>query len=104
MHMLNYAEKTAAIAKSSREDLETDTMPEFALLHGVQTIGEAAVNVSEATRNRFPSIPWSRIIGMRNRLVHGYDSVDHGILWQTVCESVPELAEELLRHIPPEQT
>ena len=51
MHMLTYAEKTVAIARGRcRKDLETDTTLEFALLHGVQTIGGAAANVSEAMR------------------------------------------------------
>jgi uncharacterized protein with HEPN domain len=75
-----------------------------ALLHGVQTIGEAAAGVSEMGRNRYASVPWTKIISMRNRLVHGYDRVDLNILWETVQTHLPLLVDELLKCIPPEQT
>jgi uncharacterized protein with HEPN domain len=105
VHMLHYAEKTIAIARDrTRDQLEKDTTLEFAILHGVQTIGEAAAQISESTRDRHPAIPWAKIIGMRNRLIHGYDSVDHDILWQTVNIALPELIEILLKIIPPEYT
>jgi len=105
VHMLEYAEKTMRIAQGHhREDLEQDTKLLFAVLHGVQTIGEAAACVSEAGRNAATNIPWRQIISMRNRLVHGYDSVHHDILWDTVQKHIPELIEELMRIIPPEQT
>ncbi|HUO09117.1 MAG TPA: HepT-like ribonuclease domain-containing protein [Phycisphaerae bacterium] len=105
IHMLDYAEKTAGIARNRRrEELEQDTTLLFALLHGVQTVGEAAAAVSEQGRLAYPTVRWRQIISMRNRLVHGYDSVNCDILWETVQTHVPELIEELLKFIPPEQT
>jgi uncharacterized protein with HEPN domain len=57
----------------------------------VEIIGEAASRVSAEARAAAPSVPWSAIIGMRNRLVHAYVDVDHDILWKTATEELPHL-------------
>jgi uncharacterized protein with HEPN domain len=67
----------------SRADLDNDPMLTFALLYAIQTVGEAANNVIQETRDQNPQIPWPVIIGMRHRLVHAYADVDHDILWTT---------------------
>jgi uncharacterized protein with HEPN domain len=40
-------------------------------------------------------VPWPSIVGLRNRLVHGYDDIDHDIVWQIVTTDLPLLASEL---------
>ncbi len=42
-----------------------------------------------------PGIPWNDVVGMRNKLIHGYDQVDPGILWDTVTDDLPHLIREL---------
>jgi uncharacterized protein with HEPN domain len=61
----------------------------------VEIVGEAANRVSEATQRAHPDIPWSNIIGMRNRLVHGYDVIDYDLLWDTVTSDLPPLIAAL---------
>ena len=68
---------------------------ELALTRLVEVIGEAANRVSEATRQHHPEIPWRRIIGTRNRLIHGYDVVDLDILWDIVQNDLPSLIGQL---------
>lgn len=63
----------------------------------LEIIGEAATRVTDATQKRNPAIPWAQVIGMRNRLIHGYDVIDLDILWQTVVEDVPSLLNALER-------
>ncbi len=58
-------------------------------------IGEAAGKVSEATRRDLASVPWREIVGMRNRLVHGYAAVDHDVVWAVVTRDLPVLASSL---------
>ncbi len=48
-------------------------------------------------RLKFPALPWAEIIGMRNRLIHGYDEVDLEVLWQVVSIDLPPLVLELNR-------
>lgn len=90
--MLDYARQAVAMAHDRRRsDLESDYMFQLALTRLVEIVGEAASRVSVPTRERYKEIPWPDIVGMRNRLTHGYDVVDLNILWDTVAIDLPEL-------------
>lgn len=91
-HMLEHAREAVVMAEgSSREDLNTDRMLELSLTRLVEIVGEAAARVSDFGRQRCPTIPWPDIVGLRNRLVHGYDAVDLDILWAIVQDDLPPL-------------
>jgi uncharacterized protein with HEPN domain len=68
---------------------------QLALTRLVAIVGEAANRVPATTREVKPEIPWSQIIGMRNRLVHGYDVIDLDLLWDTVTSDLPPLITAL---------
>lgn len=61
------------------------------VIRRLEIIGEAAGRISVSYRERHPAIPWSRMIGMRNRMIHTYDAVDLDIVWTTAQERIPEL-------------
>lgn len=95
-HMLrNAQEAVAMVAGKDFADLRKERILELALIRLTEVIGEAAARVGLAARNRYPSIPWAQVIGMRNRLVHGYDQVDIRVLWDTVQEDLPPLITKL---------
>ena len=95
-HMLEYAREAVLLMRGrTRRDFETDRALGLAILRCVEVIGEAASRVPELTQKSYPNIPWQAIIGMRNRLVHGYDLVDYDIVWSTVAEDLPPLISEL---------
>ncbi len=73
------------------EDLRQNRMLQLALVHLLEIVGEAATRVSDAGQHRFPSIPWRKACGMRNRLVHGYDPIDLKVLWDTITDDLPPL-------------
>ena len=54
-------------------------------------IGELANGLSVEFIKEYNKIPWKQIKGMRNRIVHGYDTINLEIVWSTVIESIPEL-------------
>ena len=54
-------------------------------------IGELANGLSFEFTKEYNKIPWKQIIGMRNRIVHGYDTITLEIVWNTANESIPEL-------------
>ncbi len=94
--MLDAARAVARfIDARDKADLEHDDMLRFALVYAIQTIGEAARQVSDVTQQALPQIPWRQMIGMRNRLVHGYIDVDLDLLWTTCTDAVPKLAIQL---------
>jgi uncharacterized protein with HEPN domain len=87
----------------SRLDLDRDEMLLFALVRAVEIVGEAAARLSPEARAAMPNIPWSLIVGMRNRLVHAYFDVDRDILWTTVTEALPALLPALAAAVREEQ-
>jgi uncharacterized protein with HEPN domain len=95
-HMLDHAREAYALVQNkSREDLDADRLLNLALVRLLEIIGEAASRVHPEERVHYPEIPWPQIVGMRNRLIHGYDFVDFEILWLTVVEDLPPLIAAL---------
>lgn len=95
-HMLAHAREAVEMARGkTRRDLDTDRKLNLALVRLLEIVGEAAHRMTSAERERCPGIPWVEIVGLRNRLVHGYDSVDFDILWQIVTKDLPPLVENL---------
>lgn len=68
-----------------------------AVLHQFLVIGEAVKRLSDGFREVHPRVPWRRTAGMRDRLIHGYDSVDLNEVWKAVDSDVPAL----LAHLDP---
>jgi uncharacterized protein with HEPN domain len=75
----------------SDEDLQDIVMRQITVM------GEAARTLSDATKERFSDIPWYKISGMRNRLVHEYRDIDYEEVWKTVSVSIPELLIQIER-------
>ena len=103
-HMLDAAREAVAFARGrTRGDLDKNRQLVLALVKDVEIVGEAATQVTEPTRQRLPEIPWERIVGMRNRLVHAYFDINLDIVWKTVQGDLPELISLLKPAIPPER-
>lgn len=76
-HMLDMTRRAVkAIQFKTRTNYDEDDILRMGLTHLVQVIGEAARKVSPTFQNEHPEVPWRRIIGMRNRIVHDYMHVD----------------------------
>jgi uncharacterized protein with HEPN domain len=96
--MIDYAQKATAISRGrKRADLEEDLTFNLALTRAVEVIGEAADRVPREMQENYPEIAWAEIIGMRNRLIHGYDDVDVDFLWGVVQNDLPKLVGQLKR-------
>jgi len=78
-----------------REQFFDDLERQDAVIRRLLVIGEAARRVSENARENMPELPWSKMIGMRNLLVHEYDDVDLAIVWDTVRNGLPSLIAKL---------
>ncbi|MEA2603201.1 MAG: hypothetical protein QOF89_4193 [Acidobacteriota bacterium] len=64
-------------------------------LHHLQIIGEAARSLEPEVRESFPEISWTKIIGMRNILVHHYFEIDTAIVWSVVERDLPLLKGQI---------
>ncbi|MCI0440472.1 MAG: DUF86 domain-containing protein [Chloroflexi bacterium] len=96
--MLDLAREAVSFAKgSSREDFKANRVLQLALVRLIEVIGEAANRMPVEQRPSYPNIDWQNIIGMRNRLIHGYDILNLDIVWDTVEDDLPPLIRELER-------
>ena len=77
------------------DDFRNDRIRQYAVIRLLEIIGEASNQASDDLKERNPSIPWKPMIAMRNRLIHGYFSVDPEIVWDTVRSDLPPLLKKL---------
>lgn len=66
-----------------------------AVVRNLEVIGEAARQIPEEVRGRYPAIPWRRVVGLRNIVVHEYFAVDLEVVWAVVRENLPPLKQAL---------
>ncbi len=78
-------------AKLGKDEFENNELIQSWIVRHLQIIGEAACRLSEDFRNSHPEIPWTKIIGMRNILVHDYFGIDKAIVWAAVENELPTL-------------
>ncbi|MBI4241790.1 MAG: DUF86 domain-containing protein [Candidatus Rokubacteria bacterium] len=93
---------TKFVAGTDQAGFEADDMRRSAVLHELLVIGEAVKRLSPGFRSRNPGVPWSRMAGMRDRLIHAYDEVDLEEVWRTATSDIPDLLNRLKPLLPPE--
>lgn len=95
-HMLIAAEEALAFAeKVNYEEFSKNRMLILSVIKDIEIIGEAASKISNETMMLYSVIPWQDIIGMRNRLIHGYFDVDIKLVWNTLSYNLPEIIQKL---------
>ncbi len=95
-HMLEAAQRVIRYCTGiTREQLEQDDMRLLAAVKSIEVIGEASTRVSDLTTNRVTTIDWQGIRRMRNRLVHGYDTIDVARVWDAIELDLPPLIASL---------
>ena len=94
--MLQYARRAQAFAAGYTFDLfMADAKTQAACLHSVRTVGEAASQIPPTFRKAHPEIPWKEVIGVRQKMTHGYDDIDWDVVWKIIVRDLPAL-ESLL--------
>ena len=94
--MRTYARKALGFVGSMDWDqFAMSEREQFAVVRCLEIIGEAANQIPREFQSQHPSIPWTIIVGMRNRLIHGYAEVDMALCWRTIQEDLPSLIDEI---------
>ncbi len=95
-HMLDASLEIRQYVRSAkRQDLDRDRKLVHSLVRLFEIIGEAAAQSSDELKENVPQIPWSVIVGMRNRLIHAYFDINLDVVWKTSSEDIPLLILEL---------
>lgn len=83
------------VENKREEDFLEDTQCQDAVIRRFEIIGEAARRVSDETQGAYPDLPWGKMIGMRNVMIHEYDDVDLTVVSKTVRSDLPPLIAAL---------
>jgi uncharacterized protein with HEPN domain len=99
--MLDYAKHIEQfISGITQDQFLVDVMRQFAVIRAIEVIGEAAKQfqaVVADAENRFPTIPFQEIYATRNRLIHGYASLDLEVVWRIASREIEPLRKSLER-------
>lgn len=103
--MLEFSGHVIAYTRDvSLSSWQADAMRVDATLRKLTLIGEAATRVPDEIRAQAPDIPWRKIVGLRNRLMHAYPATDDSAIWSIVTQDLVPLQtalQRLLASLPP---
>jgi uncharacterized protein with HEPN domain len=83
----------------SEENFYRDVKTQDAVLRRLEIMGEAVKNIPKSFREKYPEIPWKRIAGMRDILIHEYFGVNIKRVWKVIEKDLPELKKNILKII-----
>lgn len=89
-------ERILTYTSEGREAFFTDSRTQDAVIRNLEIIGEAIRGISPATRAAHPEVPWKQIAGTRDRVIHGYFTVDLEIVWEIVEKELAELRRRVV--------
>ncbi len=102
--MLAAAEKIVSYVKGMPFDKFCKDSRTFdAVIRNLEIIGEAAKNVPNNIREKYPALEWKKIAGLRDMLIHEYFGVDSDIVWDIISNKLPDLIRNLrdqIKEIP----
>ena len=83
------------IGDYSKEEFQNDRKTIDAVVRNIEIIGEAVSKIPDKFREKYPHIPWKKIVGVRNIVIHNYFGVDTNTLWFIVREQLPAFKSEV---------
>ncbi len=95
LDMLDAIEAVNKYASKGRATFDAEELVQTWIIHHLMLVGEAAAQLSDAFCDKHPDMPWTKITGMRNVLIHGYFAVDNDVVWSAVEDDLPHLESRI---------
>jgi uncharacterized protein with HEPN domain len=89
LHIRDTVRRIFDYTVAGHENFLQDTKTQDAVIRNLEVIGEAVRHVSEKLRARHPDVPWRRIAGMREKMIHEYFGVNLELVWEVVERELP---------------
>lgn len=97
LDVIEAIERIEKYSQKSKTEFDTNELVQNWIIHHLFIVGEAIAQISDEIQERYYEVPWSKIIGMRNILVHGYFEIDTEVVWSVVENDLPELKKNIQR-------
>ena len=95
LHIRDAIKRILDYTASGRESFFNETKSQDAVLRNLEIVGEAAKNLPETFKQEHSGIPWKRLAGMRDKLIHDYFGVNLRIVWDVIQRDLPELQRKI---------
>ena len=95
-HILDAISRIEDYTKSIRyKEFLNNNLVQAGVIREIEIIGEASKGLNEDLKNKYKSIPWRKIAGMRDKLIHHYFGVDMDAIWETIEKDIPILKKQI---------
>src|SRR3989344_6862956 len=85
------------IGNISKENLGNNQKLKDSIVRRLEIIGEAVKNIPDSFREKYPEVPWKKIAGFRDVIIHGYFSIDFDAVWSIIKDDLPILKKQILK-------
>ncbi len=97
LHAIEAIDAIQRYTVDGREAFFSDGKTQDAVIRNIEILGQAVKGISDDTRALEPGVPWRKIAGMRDKLIHEYFGVDLALVWDVVEDELPALRPQLER-------
>ena len=95
LHIRDALERICSYTAEGKQAFLVDPRTQDAVIRNLEVVGEAVKNLSERLKTHHSAIPWKRIAGMRDKMIHEYFGVNLQLVWDAIEQEVPRLQQKI---------